>query len=129
MTKYEPRFDMDHQRGMVGEDTHNDYIAGKHEVKTDYRVAETGNLYIETWQYNESGKWQSGINVTTSDFWVTGSNQGSGGIYIYTETLKELMRENDYREVHQPIYNANTNASIGRLVPLNDVLRKMGYVK
>jgi len=128
-SKYEPHFDIDFQRGKVGEDSHELFLDGKHEVKTDYRTAETGNFYVETKQYNEGMIALSGINVTESDYWVWASPTGDGAIYIKTEALKELMRETDPPESRQPIINEHTNASVGRLVPLNHVLRKLGFVQ
>ena len=125
---YEPHFDIDFQRGAVGEDAHKEFLYGKHEVKTDYRVAETGNFYVETWQYNEGMKAQSGINKTESDYWVWASPTGDGAIYIKTDVLKQLMRETDPPETRQPIHDKNTNASIGRLVKRNDILKKLGFV-
>jgi hypothetical protein len=124
---YEPHFDIDFQRGKVGEDSHELFLNGKHEVKTDYRTAETGNFYVETRQYNQNMEALSGINVTKADYWVWASPTGKGAIYIKTDLLKELMTETDYRETRQPVINDNTNASKGRLVPLVDVLRKLGF--
>ena len=126
---FQPHFDIDFQRGKVGEDSHELFLDGKHEVKTDYRTAETGNFYVETKQYNEGMIALSGINVTESDYWVWASPTGDGAIYIKTEVLKELMRETNPRETRQPIINDHTNASIGRLVPLNHILRKLGFVQ
>ena len=126
---FQPHFDIDFQRGKVGEDSHELFLDGKHEVKTDYRTAETGNFYVETKQYNEGMIALSGINVTESDYWVWASPTGDGAIYIKTEALKELMRETNPRETRQPIINDHTNASIGRLVPLNHILRKLGFVQ
>ena len=126
---FQPHFDIDFQRGKVGEDSHELFLDGKHEVKTDSKTAETGNFYVETWQYNENYEIPSGINVTEADYWVWASPTGEGAIYIKTETLKELMRETNPRETRQPIHNENTNASKGRLVPLNDVLRRLGFIK
>ena len=126
---FEPHFDIDFQRGKVGEDSHELFLDGKHEVKTDYKTADTGNFYVETKQYNEGMIALSGINVTESDYWVWASPTGDGAIYIKTEALKELMRETDPPETRQPVINDHTNASIGRLVPLTHVLRKLGFSK
>lgn len=127
--KYQPHFDIDLQRGKVGEDAHEHFLYGKHEVKTDSKTVDTGNFYVETWQYNQQYEIPSGINVTEADYWVWASPTGKGAIYIETETLKELLKETNPRETHQPIHNENTNASKGRLVPLSDVLRKLGFTK
>jgi hypothetical protein len=130
---YQPHFDTDLERGKVGEDLLNTFLAdlagNKFEVKTDYRAWETGNFYIETWQYRQPGaidKKESGINVTQAEYWCFAGPNNNGFVMIKTEALKELLRATDYRVVHQPIANLNTNASIGRLVPVVDVLRKIG---
>jgi hypothetical protein len=130
---YQPHFDTDLERGKIGEDLLNTFLADmgdkRFEVKTDYRAWETGNFYIETWQYrqpDESDKKQSGINITQAEYWCFAGPIGVGFIMIKTESLKELMRANEYREVRQPITTLHTNASIGRLVPVIDVLKKIG---
>lgn len=126
---YNPSFDIDFRRGLVGEHVHKDFLYGTHEVKTDYRTAETGNFYIETWQKPFERDWkQSGINTTEADFWVQASPWGVGGIFIHTSVLKELIAETKPRETRQPMSSVDTSASKGRLVPLQDVLRKMGFV-
>ena len=134
MSGYQPDFDSDLERGKVGEDLLNTFLGdlssgAKFEVKTDYRAWETGNFYIETWQYKQpdaSDKKRSGINVTQAEYWCFAGPNKNGFVMIKTEALKELLRETDYRVVHQPIATLNTNASIGRLVPVKDVIRKIG---
>ena len=71
-----PHFDIDFARGKVGEDLVNTVLGKlqgkKIEVKTDYRIPETGNVYIETWQYHredESDLKKSGINITEAEYW------------------------------------------------------------
>lgn len=128
MQGFEPHFDIDFKRGEVGENSHKLFLNGKHEVKTDYLVAKTGNFYVETKQYNNGMMALSGINVTHSDFWVWASPTGNGAIYIKTDILKELMRETNPKETRQPIINEKTNASIGRVIPLPDILRKLGFL-
>lgn len=122
---YNKHFDVSFEKGMVGETSLNKFLIGKHEVKTDYRTKDTGNIYIETWQYNEGGRWQSGINVTTADYWVTASPNGKGIISVETELIREILRNENCTEVRQPTYNEHTNASIGRLIPLTTLLRYM----
>lgn len=128
---YSPKFDVDFQRGKVGENSHEEFLAdvleGLHEVKTDYRAAETGNFYIETRQYNRDYEILSGINITEAKWWVEASPTGDGFIIIRTEALREVMREVDPPETRQPIHNENTNASIGRLVRVDDVLRRLKF--
>jgi hypothetical protein len=48
---------------------------------------------------------------------------------IKTEALKEVIRDTNPREVRQSIINANTNASIGRIIPVVDILAKIGLSK
>lgn len=128
----QPHFDIDFDRGRVGESLVEELpeaiSQGKVEVKTDYRAIDTGNFYIETWQYgreDESDKRQSGINVTKADSWAFVIPQTKAIYLITTEDLKTLMRSNSYRETRQPRINSNTNASIGRLVPVEHVAQKM----
>jgi hypothetical protein len=122
-----PKFDIDFDRGMVGEESYKHFLLGKHEVKTDYRAAETGNFYVEVRQYNKNMEWASGISTTEADFWVQASPRGLGGIYIKTEAMKDLVIQASERFTRQPIYNDSTNASIGVLVRVNDVLNCLGF--
>jgi len=129
----EPHFDIDFARGKVGENLVNTFLAdleGKTiEVKTDYRVTETGNVYIETWQYHRedaSDKVQSGINITKADYYCFASPDATGFIMIKTDALKEVIRDTNPREVRQSRINAKTNASIGRLVKVADIMKKIG---
>jgi hypothetical protein len=129
---FNPHFDIDLQKGKVGEEVVERFLHGsKHEVKADARVPETGNFYVETWQWQgvEENAYPSGINVTESDYWHWSSPTGKGGLWIETETLKEILSENDYRVGKQTITNEHTNASKGRLVPLTHILQKLGFVK
>ena len=126
MTGYQPDFDIDFQRGLIGEDLHKQFLFGTHEVKTDYRTAETGNFYIETKQQNRSTEFLSGINTTKADFWVQSSPLGHGGIYIRTLVLKELLRKVDPPQTVQPVLSELTNSSTGRLLRLDDFLWALG---
>jgi len=132
MSKAEPHFDIDFTRGMVGENLANTVLAklqgNKIEVKTDYRIPETGNIYVETWQYHkedESDIRQSGINVTESEYWCIASPTGRGFIIVETEMLREIIRETRPREVRQARINSKTNASKGRLIRVSEILRRL----
>lgn len=133
---YQPDFDLDFKRGMVGENLVGTFLQaledGTIEVKTDYRIAETGNVYVETWQYrlpDESDIKQSGINTTKADFWVFASPSGEGFICISTEALKNAIRDHEPREVRQPLSSQATNASKGRLLPILTLLKSIGLYK
>jgi hypothetical protein len=128
----EPHFDIDFARGKVGEDLVQTFLADlvgqKIEVKTDYRVTETGNVYVETWQYHKedaSDRKQSGINITQADYYCFASPDASGFVMIKTEALKEIIREQQCIEVRQTRINPKTNASFGRLVKMSDILAKI----
>lgn len=128
----EPHFDYDFARGKVGEDLVETFLADlqgkKIEVKTDYRVSETGNVYVETWQYHKedaSDRRQSGINITQSDYYCFASPDANGFVMIKTEALKEIIREQQCVEVRQTRINPKTNASFGRLVKISDIMQKI----
>jgi hypothetical protein len=136
MAGYEPRFDVDFTRGRIGEELVETFLADligkKIEVKTDYRVNETGNVYVETWQYWEpdaSDKKQSGINVSEAEYYCFSSPLGEGFIMIKTSVLKQFISNTHPRETRQPIASKETKASIGRLIPLADLLASIGLAK
>jgi hypothetical protein len=136
MGGYEPRFDVDFTRGRVGEELLETFLAdlvgSKIEVKTDYRVGETGNVYVETWHYSAadaSDKKQSGINVSQSEYYCFGSPTGGGFVMVKTSVLKEFISNTHPRETRQPIASKETKASIGRLIPLADLLATIGLAK
>lgn len=128
----QPHFDFDFARGKVGEDLVETFLADlvgkKIEVKTDHRVSETGNVYVETWQYHkpdESDKKPSGINVTKAEYFCFASPTGDGFVMIKTEALKQILRETPPRHARQPLANSHSNASIGRLVKITDIMAKL----
>ena len=136
MGQYEPRFDVDFTRGRVGEELLETFLADlagkKVEVKTDYRVNETGNVYVETWQYSKpdaSDKLQSGINVSEADYYCFGSPTGDGFVMVKTSVLKQFISNTNPREARQPISTDKTNASIGRLIPLAELLASIGLAR
>jgi hypothetical protein len=136
MGNYEPRFDVDFTRGRVGEELLETFLADlegkKIEVKTDYRIGETGNVYVETWQYSEpdaSDKKQSGINVSEAEYYCFGSPTGGGFVMVKTSVLKEFISNTQPREARQPISSKETKASIGRLIPLNELLKAIGLAR
>jgi hypothetical protein len=133
MGNYEPRFDVDFTRGRVGEQLVETFLADligkKIEVKTDYRIGETGNVYVETWQYSQpdaSDKKQSGINISEAEYYCFGAPLGEGFVMVKTSVLKDFIRRTNPRETRQPIASKQTKASIGRLVPLGDLLCSIG---
>ena len=65
-----PHFDIDVERGELGENLLKDILEGKVEVKTDYRAKETGNYYVEYKQYNSDYESWSGISITEAKWWA-----------------------------------------------------------
>lgn len=134
-SKYQPDFDHDFRRGQVGENLVNTFLKALEgttiETKTDSRTWETGNVYIETWQYkgSEDNKYQSGINISKADYWCFASDNGNGFVMIRTEDLKEVIRDTNAPETRQPVWNDSTMASIGRLVKMSDIIKKIGLGK
>lgn len=129
---YEPRYDIDFAKGLIGENLvaglPEAIQSGTVEVKTDYRAVDTGNFYVETWQYgksDESDKRLSGINTTGADFWAFVIPQTNCIYVINTNNLKALVIQNRYKETRQRIINKHTNASIGRLVPVAHIASQM----
>ena len=136
MGKYEPRFDVDFTRGRVGEELVETFLADligkKVEVKTDYRIGETGNVYVETWQYSKpdaSDRYQSGINVSEAEYYCFGSPTGDGFVMVKTSVLKEFISNTQPREARQTIASKETKASIGRLIPLANLLSSIGLAR
>jgi hypothetical protein len=132
---YQPDFDHDFRRGQIGENLVESFLKALEgctiETKTDSRVPETGNVYIETWQWrdHESNAKQSGINTTKADYWCIAAPQGNGFVMITTEALKQVIKETNPPEGKQTITNEKTMASKGRLVKMSDILRKIGLGK
>lgn len=133
---YAPDFDFDLKRGAVGEDLLDSVLGNLNgssiEVKTDYRAAETGNVYIECYSYrtvNKADLKPSGISTSKADWWCFASPVGNGFVMIRLEDLKSLVTE--YYTAHrvvQPIFNEKTSASIGVALPMKVIMRKVGLL-
>lgn len=127
---YNPHFDLDLKTGEQGEAVVRAGLTGLVEVKTDRRAHDTGNLYIEVWQFSKadrSDKRPSGLSTTKADWWITTTPQGNGFIAIKTEDLKALIRSGNYRQTAQPITSEHTNGSEGYLVPVADIIKRIGF--
>jgi len=98
-TGYEPRFDIDYnERGLPGER----YVSAirdaiyrdRIEVKTDYGMTQTGNVYVEFEQRTKAGQWiASGIAKSESELWAFASPSSKGALVVDTHTLKGVARE------------------------------------
>lgn len=127
----EPRFDRDLERGNVGEDLLELFFDDAEnnnlfEVKTDYRINETGNIYVETHKYRRPDKSDavpSGINVTEAKWWVQASPEGVAMLIVKTEQLRKYIELVQPPVSAQPIANAHSAASLGVLVPVKGLMK------
>ena len=130
-TGYEPRFDRDLERGNVGEDLLDLFFSDGEdstlfEVKTDYRVNETGNIYVETHKFrkpDQSDLVPSGINVTKAKWWVQASPDGSAMLIVKTDNIRKYIEFVDPPKSAQPIANAHSAASLGVLIPIRGLMK------
>jgi hypothetical protein len=128
---YEPRFDRDLDRGNVGEDLLELFFSdgednNMFEVKTDYRINETGNIYVETHKFrrpDQSDAVPSGINVTEAKWWVQASSDGIAMFIIKTEHLRKYIELVDPPKSAQPIANSQSAASLGVLIPMKGLMK------
>lgn len=131
---YDIDFDKDFERGKVGEDAVRKLFTSTAEVKTDYRVHETQNLYVEFEQFDMDGNtWPSGISTTTADRWFFVSGISPEDVLSTTPTkLREVIKNHviplGERGIGtQTVANEHTNGSRGYLVPVLHLLRYMGF--
>jgi hypothetical protein len=122
---YEPRFDIDYQRGLVGEHLVGSFLealsGSRIEVKTDHRVLETGNVFVETHQQVFGQDWKpSGINVSEAEFYCFAGPSSNGFITIKTALLKELAGASPRANVNSR--STESSAARGRIVRVSDIL-------
>jgi len=125
---YQPDFDIDHTRGMVGEDlvgTFLESVAGSTiEVKTDYRANETGNLYVETMQESR-GEWVlSGLAISKATFYCFAGGKGQGFLTIRKDDLLDIVKTSG-REVHMRRSGPKSNDTRGWLIRVEDVVARI----
>ena len=125
VTGYEPRFDIDLKRGKVGEekvlDTVDAITESRIEVKTDYGVWKTGNLYIEYEKQDRKGDWvPSGVATTEADYWAFAFKDGA--IFVETARLKQLVAKHlEAGNIGFRPGNASSAGSRGVKLPLDDL--------
>lgn len=125
MTGYQPDFDIDYRRGLVGEKligTFLENMAGSTiEVKTDYRAFITGNLYIET-QQEIRGEWvPSGLAISKATFYCFAGPKGEGFLTIPTPRLKQLVVDTG-RPVHMKRKSDTSRDTKGFLIRVEHVV-------
>lgn len=132
VTGYEPRFDFDLRRGQVGERKVGTIIdaftSGTVEVKTDYGVNRTGNLYIEYEQDQRNGETRpSGIAATEATHWAFAFSNGA--IVVETDALRNICRdywrENQHSSVGYRAGNAESNGTRGIKLPVAYLLARL----
>jgi len=127
----QPKFDVDLERGNVGEDLLELFFDDAEnnnmfEVKTDYRINETGNIYVETHKYRNPDKSDavpSGINVTEAKWWVQASPDGVAMLIVKTEQLRKYIDVVPQPVTAKPIANAHSAAIFGELVPVKGLMK------
>jgi hypothetical protein len=70
--------------------------------------------------------------ASTSQKRTTGASlaiKANGFVMISTEDLREVIRETNAPETRQPVWSDSTMASIGRLVKMSDIMKKIGLGK
>jgi len=124
---YQPAFDIDYKRGLIGEKLVHTFLAdlagSSIEVKTDYRAHETGNVYVETHQYQRKDPTNlvpSGIQLSEANWYVFASPHQTGFIAIKKEHLLILARRAPIARIAAS--NINTNQTQGRLVAIQDII-------
>lgn len=125
---YQPDFDIDYRRGLVGEDLVGSFlesVAGSTiEVKTDYRAWDTGNLYIETFQ-EIRGEWvPSGLNISKADFYSFAGPTGEGFLTIPKDSLIEVVKATG-RPVHMQRSSSTSRDTKGFLIRVTDVVARI----
>jgi hypothetical protein len=128
---FEPRFDVDLERGNIGEELLDLFFAdgednNMFEVKTDYRINETGNIYVETHKFrkpDQSDAVPSGINVTEAKWWVQASSEGVAMFIVKTEHLRKYIEFVNPPKSAQPIANHHSAASLGVLIPMKGLMK------
>lgn len=125
MAGYQPDFDVDYRRGLVGENlvgTFLESVAGSTvEVKTDYRAWCTGNLYIETEQEIREQWRPSGLSISKATFYCFAGPTGEGFLTIPTPRLKSLVEETG-RPVHMKRKSATSRDTKGFLIRVEDIV-------
>lgn len=111
-------FDLDIVDGQIGESAFlNIATSGKHEVKRDFKVSDTGNIAVE---FSCNGK-ASGLGSTKSPYWVywlSGQEyQDEVAVVITASRLEKIAMA-----FGMPVYGGDGNRSQMRLVPVRKLL-------
>lgn len=130
-----PNYDFvaNYAEGKEGEEAAKHFVHGsKHESKLDFMASKTGNLYVETEQFSDlfqTDRRPSGLSTTEADFWHWPSPTLKGGLWVETNTLRELIAKNSFREGSQLVTSNSTNGSIGTLLPLDALFRELLFIR
>lgn len=127
-SKYDITLSNIFKKGIMNEILFKDFVEDetiKIEVKSDYRATETGNIYIE-YSQNLFGNWvDSGINVTSSNYWIHSIYENDEKLFdivLPTEFLKKrieiLERLQLLKIIEKPQTSPNEYATKGYLIPL-----------
>lgn len=130
---YEPRWDIDSERGRQAEEwvghIRKGLQSGSVEVKLDERSMDTGNIYVEYRSYNRTlGEFvDSGITTTQASVWVFVLIQKSLAICIETTMLKRMAREYYKAEKNRKKETDGSNPTMGVVIPMLDIIPWVRY--
>lgn len=123
---YEPRFDLDYERGRQGELFVDDIIAALRtesvEVKTDDQAQRTGNVYVEYECLRHGEYVPSGLATTDAEMWAFVIEDGQMMVALPTEKLKEIARS-AIRAGRTAECKRGSHPTRGVTVPLTDLVR------
>lgn len=95
-----------------------------YEVKTDRKIHETNNLYIEFLNINKMAL--SGIFTSTADFYVYIAQETLTGYVFNRSYLLSFIFESRFNTTKSKVDNQN---ALGWIVPLSEVLNKKPHLK
>ena len=112
-------WDIDILRGINGEAQVLDILAGKIEVKTDFKAYKTGNLAIEI-EFNNK---QSGIQISEANWWLFNiriPNKDPLLIIIALERLRQICTK--YMFQGKTVMGGDNMKSKLVIIPIQDII-------
>lgn len=104
--------------GKDGESLAQEMLKG--EVKRDYRVSETGNVFVEFQSRNKL----SGISITDSEYYIfvmsDGGFKSEVFIGIKTDRLRKILDS-----INWTVNGGDNNTSKGKLVPITKLIKSV----
>jgi predicted YcjX-like family ATPase len=124
--RYEPRWDIDLERGRVKEDLMRRLVTDDPdrltiEVKADHVAERTHNHFAEYRQRGRNGRWRdSGVRTTKSDYWTVALPDGTA-VMVPIAKMRRLV-ERAIEAGHTVTMTRGDNPTRGALVPLSQLV-------